>query len=75
MVSVSLWPTELDRPMAIDEWTQADRRIAEKIAMRALGRSGVVGSDVESIGTITLIVRRQCSDIERRRVVEKYLKS
>lgn len=68
MVSVSVngWPRAA--------WTPDVVRIADRVIDRVLEGCGVAGTDRIEDGFITRIVRRQCSDVERRRVVEKYLK-
>lgn len=55
-------------------WTDAETRIAGRVAERVLEGCGLRDSDRTKNGIITRIVRRQCNDAERRRVVEKYLR-
>lgn len=59
--------------MYLDQWPPAAHLVAEKVANRVLDGVGVPTTDVIETGQITRIVRRQCTDDERRRVVEKYL--
>lgn len=67
MVSVSV--NGMPRAM----WTPDMERIADRVIARVLEGCGIPGSDRQEDGRITRIVRRECSDAERRRVVEKYL--
>lgn len=69
MVSVSV------NGMYVADWSPTAHALAEKVAMRVLDGVGVPSTDVVEIATITRVVRRQCTDDERRRVVEKYLTS
>lgn len=75
MVSVSVWPgVAPGGPLPIGEWEQSHHAIAARVAALTLKGAGVEGSDIVAYGEICRNVRRQCSDIERRRVVEKYLR-
>lgn len=67
MVSVSV--NGMPRAM----WTPGMERIADRVIAKVLEGVGVLGSDRQEDGRITRLVRRQCSDAERRGVVEKYL--
>lgn len=67
MVSVSV------NGLYVADWPPAAHAIAERVARRVLDGVGVPSTDVVEMGQITRIVRRQCSDDERRRVVEKFL--
>lgn len=69
MVSVSV------NGMYVAEWPPAAFAIAEKVASRVLDGVGEAATDVVETGQITRIVRRQCTDDERRRVIEKYLRT
>jgi hypothetical protein len=51
------------------------QRIADRVIERVLEGCGVAGDDRTQDGYITRIVRRQCSDLERRRVIERYLRT
>lgn len=67
MVSVSV------NGLYVWDWPPAAHAIAEKVATRVLDGVGVPSTDVAEMGQITRVVRRQCTDDERRRVIEKYL--
>ncbi len=54
-------------------WDSEIERIALRIASRALEGCGIPSDDRWSQGTLTTILRRQCSPAERRRVPEPYL--
>lgn len=70
MVSVSINQT----PIAA--WPPAWRPLAERLARKVLDGAGVPATDVIQWGAaLCLTVRRQCSDDERRLVVEKYLRA
>lgn len=67
MVSVclNLTPREM--------WTAEYVRLADRVIKRVLANCGMAAIETIEDGSITRVVRRQCSDVERRRVVEKYL--
>lgn len=67
MVSVSVngWPRAA--------WGADVVRLADRVIERVLEGCGE-GSDRVEDGRITRIARRQCTDAERRRVNEKYLR-
>ena len=67
MVSVSLngWPRA--------QWSPEAVRLVDRVITRVLEGCGQ-GADRVQDGRITRIVRRQCSDAERRQVIEKYLR-
>ena len=69
MVSVSV----NSKPRAA--WSINDLAIAHTVASNVLDGIGVPSTDVLSDGLLTIIVRRQCTDIERKKVVEKYLQA
>ena len=69
MVSVSV----NSKPRSM--WSIKDIAIAHKVASNVLDGIGVPSTDVMSDGLLTIIVRRQCTDFERKKVVEKYLQS
>jgi hypothetical protein len=69
MVSVSV------NGMPVPEWTPAAHMLAERVAVRVLDGVGLPATDDVQMGMITRVVRRQCTDDERRRVVEKYLQT
>lgn len=56
-----------------ETWTNKQRRLARELAVFVLSGVGVPKTDVLIPGTITLTVRRLCSDIERARLVEPFL--
>lgn len=55
------------------EWNQKDRRIANRAALRGLEGVGLTETDTPEEGRITTIIRRQCTDDERKSVLERYL--
>ena len=67
MVSVSVngWPRAT--------WTPDVVALADRVIARVLDGCGE-GADRVQDGNITRIARRQCTDAERRRVAEKYLR-
>jgi hypothetical protein len=67
MVSVSVngWPRA--------EWTPDVVALADRVIASVLEGCGE-GEDRIEDGWITRIARRQCTDAERRRVTEKYLR-
>lgn len=67
MVSVSV------NGMYVVDWPPAAHAIAERVASRVLDGVGLPATDDVQMGQITRVVRRQCTDEERRRVIEKYL--
>ena len=67
MVSVSV------NGMPRDQWSAQAQALALKVAMRVLEGVGIPETDRHEDGRVTMIVRRQCTDAERRKVVEKYL--
>ena len=68
MVSVSI----NQKPIA--SWPPTWRPLAERLARKVLEGAGVQSTDTFEWGRmLTLTLRRQCSDIERRRVMERYL--
>jgi hypothetical protein len=69
MVSVSV------NGMPRQQWSAADHALALKVAMRVLEGCGIPDTDRHEDGTVTTVVRRQCTDSERRKVVEKYLQA
>ena len=72
MVSVALLTRERGGPIPRDEWTAKEEKIASRAANRALRDVGDSSTDIMTSGDITHIVRRQCVDDERRKVLEKY---
>lgn len=67
MVSVSL----NGRP--ISSWTSDMTKLANRVAMKVLEGCGIPSTDRLENGRVTTIVRRQCTDEERRKVREPYL--
>ena len=67
MISVSVNGTP------IVEWGEGEMRMASRVIERVLEGVGDPSTDVMEGGTITVNVRRQCSDEERRKVREPYL--
>jgi len=55
------------------EWTPDVVALADRVIARVLEGCGE-GEDRIEDGWITRIARRQCTDAERRRVTEKYLR-
>lgn len=55
------------------QWSPSVHEVANRVAQRVLDGIGVPSTDRIEIGTITRVVRRQCTDAERRLVVEPYL--
>ena len=53
-------------------WNAGMRKLAMRVAERVLAGAGVPSTDFVEDGTITINVRRQCSDEERSRVREPY---
>lgn len=61
-------------PLPVANWTPRERKIARRAAKRALEGVGDATTDVLADGPeITITLRRQCRDEERRQVLEKYL--
>ena len=69
MVSVSL------NGLPCSVWTPDQERLVQRVANRVLEGCGIPETDTPSHGNVIYILRRQCSDAERRRVVEKYLRA
>lgn len=67
MVSVSV----NGRPRST--WTLEMQKLAYRVAERVLEGCGIPSTDRHSEGMLTIIVRRQCTDEERRKVREPYL--
>lgn len=67
MVSVSV------NGMMRSAWTDDDEKLAKRVAMKVLEGCGIPSTDHLSDGLVTTIRRRQCTDDERRKVVEKFL--
>ena len=67
MVSVSVngWPRST--------WTPDVVKLADRVIERVLEGCGT-GADHIQDGMLTRIARRECTDQERRRVTEKYLR-
>jgi hypothetical protein len=67
MVSVSLngWP--------VSSWTAGEAKLVDRVIARVLEGCGQGQNRVED-GGIVRIARRECTDSERRRVLEKYLR-
>jgi cobalamin-dependent methionine synthase I len=73
MVSVALF---FDRqgPLPRANWSQREQKIARRAAKRVLEGVGDPTTDVLEDGPeITIALRRQCRDEERRKVLEKFL--
>ena len=56
-----------------DSWTPDVVKLADRVIERVLEGCGQ-GQDRIEDGFITRIARRECTDAERRRVTEKYLR-
>lgn len=54
-------------------WNSEIERISRRVATRALDGLGILGDDRWSQGSLSTILRRQCSLNERLRVPEPYL--
>jgi len=57
----------------VAEWTAQHRMIADRVARRTLDGIGLQSTDTVEMGALCLFIRRQCTDQERRRVLEKFL--
>lgn len=73
MVSVSIWRLGMKRPLSVYEWDQEIRKLAARVASRALDGVGEPASQHSDTASITLWVRRLCSTKERGGVQENYL--
>lgn len=70
----ALWMVSVSLPgLTRAQWSPDEVRLVDRVIERVLEGCGVLGDDRVQDGFITRIVRRQCNDQERRRVVEKYL--
>jgi len=67
MVSVSV------NGMPREAWSPQVEALAMRVVRRALEGVGVPSSDRVERGMVTVLVRRQCTDAERRLVHEPYL--
>jgi hypothetical protein len=67
MVSVSVngWPRA--------KWPEDVERVAMRLVSRVLDGVGVPGDDRIEQGGMTVLVRRECSQVERSRLREPYL--
>lgn len=54
-------------------WTPQENALAMRVVRRVLEGVGVPSSDRVEQGIITMLVRRQCTDAERKLVREPYL--
>jgi len=73
MTSVALFDAGKREKIPREMWSKRERTMAKDAARAALAGVGEPATDVwEDTGTI-IVLRRQCRDEERRRVLEKYL--
>ncbi len=75
MVSVAVLNRAQTRCLNVSEWSVVQKLLAKQVALEALrgvgdGKTDTPDDDVK----ITLVLRRQCADDERRQVLEKYVK-
>ena len=75
MVSVALLTEERGGPLPREEWTSKERQIARRAARAALDGVGDETTDIPEDGRTIIAIRRQCTDSERRQVLEKYLQA
>lgn len=73
MATVALLTRERNGPIPRREWTHEEARLAHQAVRAAIAGVGLPETDKTEEGDITAIIRRQCTDQERRRVLEKYL--
>ena len=71
MVSVAI----MDKrgPIAIADWSPWFHKLAERYGAKTLDCVGDATTDAVEIGGTCRIIRRQCKDDERRKVLEKFL--
>ncbi len=75
MISVAILDRTQTRCIDKCEWSIVQKLIAKQVAVEALRGVGESPTDAPDDDTrITFVLRRQCADDERKRVVEKYLK-
>lgn len=70
---MALLTRERGGPIPRPEWTTREARLARRAMKAALDSVGEPQTDTPEDGDLTVITRRQCSDDERRQVLERYL--
>ena len=75
MVSVA-WLNEFG-PIEVERWTKPMMKRAKKAARDVLEGVGILRTDVPDRSGVTrcIAMRRECTDDERRLVLEQYLES
>jgi len=68
MTSVALLTKQAGGPILRDQWTKKELKIAFRAACHCLEGVGIESTDDLSDGELTTIIRRQCTDDERRLV-------
>ena len=72
MVSVALLTRERGGPIPREEWTRKEVKIARRAAHAAIDGVDNTTTDMTEDGQTTFVIRRQCKDPERRKVLEKF---
>lgn len=75
MVSVALLTRERGGPIPRHEWNRKEEKIARRAARNAIDGVGEPSTDVPEDGQVSTVIRRQCTDVERWHVQEKYLQT
>lgn len=61
-------------PVPLSQWSKKMLREAKRAAYKSIAKVGDDATDTIEHGTVAFIIRRRCTDRERRFVPEKYLK-
>lgn len=73
MVSVALLTREDNGPILRELWTAKELKMARRAARKTLEAVGDKTTDIPEEGSITTLIRRRCTDDERKGVVESFL--
>lgn len=74
MASAAYYPPNWNRPLSVESWNKTLRSIMKQVAVASVEGVGVTGTDVWEFGEVSAIVRRLCTDEERARVTERYIR-
>lgn len=74
MVSVAVLDFTRTRVLSVAEWSIVQKLLVKQVASEVLRGVGLTATDTpDKDVSITHVLRRQCTDDERRRVLEKYV--
>ena len=73
MASTALYLLPESRMLKRADWTKKELRLGLEACTRALKYRGDAKTDIHNDGDIAAVIRRLCTDRERKKVVEKWI--